>query len=153
MIWSSGPTLSILIILAWKYSTALECSSVDTPQPHETPYLSWAFSLRRRMAKVVKCLRSDHCHLWGAGGRVLIITGGSQELSYQLKSGLNHRFKRTLSDVIWNQIKAIESQINRRNLLNWSLFLSSSQPESAKHGVVTRWKVVKDNLAAVLNNN
>lgn len=152
MIWSLGPTLSILIIIVWKHSTALECSSVDTAQSHEMPYLSWAFTLRRRMAKVDKYLRSDHLQLQGAGGRVLIIRGGSQELSYQHKSGL-HRFQRTLSDVIENQIKAIQPQINRINLLNWCLFLSSSQTESAKHRVITRWKVVKDNLAATLNNS
>lgn len=81
MIWSSGPTLSILIIIIWKHSPTLECSSVATPQPHETPYLGWAFSLRR-MAKVVKCLRSDPWPLQDTGGSVLIIKGASKELSY-----------------------------------------------------------------------
>lgn len=41
---SSGPTLSILIIIAWKCSTALECTSVDPLQPHETQHLGWAGS-------------------------------------------------------------------------------------------------------------
>lgn len=42
--WSSGPTLSILIIIVWECSTVLECTSVDLLQPRETPCLGWAFS-------------------------------------------------------------------------------------------------------------
>lgn len=44
MFWSSGPTLSILIITVWEWSTVLECTSVDLLQPCETPCLGWAFS-------------------------------------------------------------------------------------------------------------
>ena len=104
---------------SWNAPQWTHCSHVR----HHT-WLSFlcCLSLRGRMAKVDKYLKSDHWHLQGAGGRALTTRGGSQELSCQVKSGLHHRSHRTVSDVIGNWIKAIQSQINRRNLQNWHFY-------------------------------
>lgn len=113
----------------------------------------YPLSLKSRIAKLDKYLRSDHWHLQEAGGRALTIRDGSQELSCQVKTGLHHRFQKTFSDIIGNWIMAIQSQMKRRNLLNWCLFLPGSQQQSIKHGVIITWKAVKDNSAATWNNN
>lgn len=120
---SSGPTLSILIIIV---SNALECAAAMWNTILGLNFLL-CLSLRSRMAKVDEHLRSDDRYLQGAGGRAATIRGGSQELSCQVKSGLHYRFWRTFSDIVGNQIKAIQPQINRRNLLKWCLFLPGSQ--------------------------
>lgn len=123
---SSGPTLSILIIIV---SSALEGTAATWGTILGLNFLC-CLSLRTRMAKVDKYLRSDDWYLQGAAGRAVTIRGGSQELSCQVKSGLHYRFWRTFSDIIGSQIKAIQPQINRRNLLNWCLFLPGSQQQN-----------------------
>lgn len=132
-----------------EHSTTLECTSVDLLQIRKTPLLGRAFSASS---------------VWGAGqpsGQIpevwplLLARGWRKSSDHQkccpralmkVKSGLHHRFQRNISDIIGNQIKVIQSQINRRNLVNWCLFLP------IKHGVIIRWKAVKDNSAATWNN-